>query len=146
MSGSSWSLAISVCVPVCVGVSMLISSLTVSKFASLSVWTVPRWFPLGDCLPNGLISIFPYFLLVLYVVKIGVQFILRVLEYHQNDWHPKASYKPQNPRNYREFEISKKVQNPLEGNIWTILKYILIARVWPENQLRNLLTPSALAF
>ena len=38
-----------------------------------------------------------------------MQFILWVLEYHQNDCHPKASCGPPNPRNYREFEISEKV-------------------------------------
>ena len=39
-----------------------------------------------------------------------MQFILRVLQYHQNDWHPEVSYGPLIPRNYREFGISKKVQ------------------------------------
>ena len=54
--------------------------------------------------------IFSDFLLVLYILKIWVLSILCVLQYHQNDWHPKVSYGPLNHRNYREFEISKKVQ------------------------------------
>jgi len=65
---------------------------------------------------DRLFSIFqflPYFLLVLYRVKIWVLFILRVLQYHQNDWHPEVSFGPLNPRNYKEFEISEKVQKPL---------------------------------
>ena len=66
---------------------------------------------------HRLFSIFSFFpisyYLVLYRVKIWVLFILRVLQYHQNDWHPEVSYGPLNPRNYREVEISEKVQKPL---------------------------------